>query len=110
MKTYFLYILKCSDGTFYTGVTNNLERRLNEHEFGIDTESYTYKRRPVTLEFYEEFNDIKQAIEFEKKIKKWSGKKKQALIDKNWDRLKELSECKNESHFKNYLKINDGLK
>ena len=76
MRIYFLYILKCADGTYYTGMTNNLERRLWEHESGVNETAYTYCRRPVELQFYEEFTDVKQCIEFEKKIKKWSGKKK----------------------------------
>jgi len=47
------------------------------------------------------FNDVNQAYEFERKMKKWSKAKKQALINENWDRLKELAECKNETHFSN---------
>jgi putative endonuclease len=99
MKIYYLYILKCSDGTFYTGMTNDLERRMNEHELGTKTDSYTFSRRPLELQFYEEFTDVNQAIEFEKKIKKWSAMKKQALIDKNYDKLKDLAVCRNETHF-----------
>ncbi|WP_306468576.1 GIY-YIG nuclease family protein [Aestuariibaculum lutulentum] len=49
MKTYFVYILKCSDNSFYTGITNSMERRLHEHQVGKDIEVYTYTRRPVTL-------------------------------------------------------------
>ena len=104
MRIYFLYILKCADGTYYTGMTNNLERRLWEHESGVKGDAYTYSRRPVELQFYEEFNDVKQCIEFEKKIKKWSGKKKQALIEKNWDRLQELAKCRNDSNSENFGK------
>jgi putative endonuclease len=98
LKSYFLYILKCSDNTFYTGITNNLERRLDEHQFGVNEDSYTFLRRPIELQFFETFSDVNQAIEFEKKIKKWSGKKKQALIDKNYNKLKELASCRNESN------------
>ncbi len=47
------------------------------------------------------FNDVNQAYEFERKIKKWSRAKKEALINGNWKRLKELAECKNETHFRN---------
>jgi putative endonuclease len=98
MKAYYIYILKCSDGTSYTGITNNIERRLIEHEEGINPDSYTFKRRPVELQFYESFTEVKQAIGFEKKIKKWSAQKKKALIEANWDKLKELAECRNETH------------
>ncbi len=76
MKFYFVYILECSDGFLYTGFTNNLDRRLNEHKKGLNTDCYTYNRRPVKLIFSEMFNDVNQAIYFEKKIKKWSKDKK----------------------------------
>jgi putative endonuclease len=91
---YFVYILECSDHTYYTGVTNNLERRFNEHESGINPEAYTYNRRPVHLMWYEEFKYIDKAILFEKKIKKWSGAKKKALIENRLDQLPELSKKK----------------
>lgn len=87
MKNYFVYILKCKDGSFYTGITNNLERRMFEHNSGFDKETYTYQRRPVELVWFEMFTEPSQAIIFEKKIKGWSRRKKQALIDENWDRL-----------------------
>ncbi len=87
MKTYFVYILKCTDDSFYTGMTNNLERRLFEHNVGIDKESYTFKRRPVELVWFEMFTEPTQAIMIEKKIKGWSRRKKQALIDEDWDKL-----------------------
>ena len=88
---YFVYILKCKDNTYYTGVTNNLERRVTEHQEGADKKSYTYKRRPVQLVFYEEFSNIDFAIEKEKQIKKWSKKKKEALINEQFDKLPLLS-------------------
>lgn len=76
MKTYFIYILKCSDGLTYTGFTNNISRRFEEHQKGLNTNCFTYNRRPLELIFPQEFNDGNQAIYFEKKIKNWSGKKK----------------------------------
>ncbi|SEA54864.1 putative endonuclease [Psychroflexus halocasei] len=101
MKTYFVYIIKCADNTYYTGMTNNINRRWYEHCFDQENKSaYTYSRKPLKLVFYETFNDVKQAYAFERKIKKWSKAKKEALIEKNWDRLKKLSECQNDSHFK----------
>ncbi|MCB9250940.1 MAG: GIY-YIG nuclease family protein [Flavobacteriales bacterium] len=100
MKQYFVYILKCSDNSYYTGVTNNLERRFAEHQIGINQGSYTHNRRPVSLVFNSNFNDVRQAISFEKQVKGWSRKKKEALIRKDWNKLKELSECKNESSSK----------
>lgn len=91
MKFYYVYIVKCSDATYYTGVTNDVERRLNEHNDGIKPDSYTCSRRPVELVFQYEFNDIAQAIAFEKQIKGWSRKKKEAIINNNWNSLPELS-------------------
>ncbi|WPR71625.1 GIY-YIG nuclease family protein [Flavobacterium sp. NG2] len=87
MKTYFVYILKCADDSFYTGITNDLERRLYEHNVGFNKDSYTFKRRPVELVWYEMFTEPTQAIMIEKKIKGWSRRKKQALIDEDWDKL-----------------------
>ena len=91
LKTYSVYILKCNDGSYYTGVTNDLERRVAEHKEGLDAKSYTFKRRPVTLVFQYEFQNSGDAIEIEKQIKKWSVKKKQALINGNFDLLPALS-------------------
>ena len=100
MKSYFVYILECKNGYLYTGVTNNIERRLNEHNEGLNKDCYTFKRRPVQLLFHQKFTEINQAINFEKKIKKWSRQKKLALAKQNFNLLQELSECKNNTHFK----------
>ena len=91
---YYVYLLECSDKNYYTGVTNDIERRLKEHENGINQESYTYSRRPVKLKWFEEFQYIDKAIAFEKKIKKWSKAKKEALIEEDFDELAELSKKK----------------
>jgi len=104
MKLYFVYILECFDGLLYTGFTNNLSRRIEEHQKGMNKTCFTYKRRPTTLVFHQEFNDVEQAIYFEKKIKKWSSKKKKALINGDFNRLQLLSECKNETHSKHKRK------
>ena len=71
-----------------------------EHNAGKYVEAYTHNRRPVSLVFYQYFTDPNQAIEFEKKLKKWSRLKKQALIDENFDRIQDLSECRNATHYK----------
>jgi putative endonuclease len=83
-------------------MTNDLERRIHEHTAGSYPGSYTYSKRPVQLVFYEEFDNPEGAFEYEKKIKRWSRKKKQALIDGNWDQLKELSACKNKTSHRYY--------
>jgi putative endonuclease len=94
MKIYYVYILECSDGTFYTGITSNLERRIIEHISGIDQNSYTFKRRPINLKFYAEFTEPSRAIETEKQIKKWSKDKKIALINNKFEDLKNLAKKK----------------
>lgn len=91
MKKYFVYILKCSDNTYYTGVTSNIVNRIEEHQNGKHIDSYTYKRRPVQLIFTSEFSDIKIAIAKEKQIKKWSKTKKEALINGDFDTLPNLA-------------------
>ena len=91
MRSYFIYILKCSDNSYYTGVTNNLEKRLTEHNSGYSNTSYTFKRRPVELVFSQRFHDIQQAIALEKQIKGWSRKKKEAFIHEEWEKLKLFS-------------------
>ena len=93
-------MLLCSDGLIYTGITNEISRRLHEHENGLNTKSFTFKRRPVKLIFQQQFNDVIQAIYFEKKIKKWSGKKKLALANGDYDLLQILAECRNITHSK----------
>jgi putative endonuclease len=91
MKTYHVYILLCSDGMYYTGVTNNLDERFRQHQEGINPKAFTYKRRPVKLVFYEVFGDVNQAIAFEKQVKGWRREKKEAIINGNWDKLHELT-------------------
>lgn len=91
MKQYFVYILLCSDNSYYTGITNDLERRLYEHENGLNPESYTHRRRPIKLVFHEMFTDVNQAIAFEKQVKGWNRTKKEAVINGNWHLLPQLS-------------------
>jgi putative endonuclease len=101
MKIYIVYILKCSDYSYYTGVTNNLERRFAEHSAGIHPTAYTHSRRPLQLIFYRNFRYINDAIAFEKQVKKWSRKKKEAIGNECWDELKTLAECQNDTHSNN---------
>ena len=100
MKTYFVYILQCSDNLGYTGVTNNVERRFEEHQKGLNKSCFTFKSRPLKLIFHQVFNDVNQAIFFEKKIKNWSAKKKLALANDDFNMLEILSECRNATHYK----------
>ncbi len=91
MKISFVYIIECTDNSFYVGVTNDIFRRFSEHENGIDTKSYTFNRRPLKLVFYTSFTDLNIAIEREKQIKKWSKNKKKALINGEFSQLPNLS-------------------
>jgi putative endonuclease len=91
MKTYYVYILECSDGTFYIGISSNMERRLYEHKSGLDKEAYSYSRRPIVLKWLQGFSDPKQAIAFEKQLKGWSRRKKLALMAEDWDKLVKYS-------------------
>jgi len=88
---YTVYIVECHDYSYYVGVTNDLERRLWEHNTGSDKKCFTYKRRPVELKYFESCSDIKQAIAYEKQLKGWSRKKKQALFKEDFKELKRLS-------------------
>lgn len=94
---YFVYIVECSDGFYYTGVTNDLERRLSEHNEGIHPKSFTYKRRPVVLKYWQRFQYINDAISWEKQLKGWGRKKKEALFVEDWDKIKELAKSRSQS-------------
>ncbi len=77
---YFVYILKCSDGSFYTGITPNIEKRLKQHN-GIlkGGSTYTRSRRPVKLKYFEKLNNKSQALKREYEIKKLNHKEKSSL-------------------------------
>ena len=94
IHNYWVYILRCNDGKYYTGVTNDLDRRLKEHNEGINPKCYTYERRPVELMYEEHLHDIKQAIAWEKQLKGWSRKKKEALFKRDFEEIKKLAKSK----------------
>ena len=88
----WLYILRCSDGSFYTGTTRTeVEVRMGQHNAGAHPRSYTFKHRPVTLIYSDHFPNIVDAIAMERRVKGWSRQKKQAIIDGDWDLLPELA-------------------
>jgi putative endonuclease len=91
MKGY-MYILKCSDGSYYTGSTKNLELRLLQHRGG-EGSNHTKKRLPVKLVYYEEYERIDQAFYREKQVQGWSRRKKEALIDGKPELLPELAKA-----------------
>jgi tRNA/rRNA methyltransferase len=88
--SFHIYILQCADGSYYTGHTDNLESRLAAHESGA-VAGYTRSRRPVSLVFSDSFTTRADALERERQIKRWSRRKKQALIDGDWALLQTLA-------------------
>jgi putative endonuclease len=91
MRVYYVYMLRCFDWTFYTGVTNDVVRRFDEHCNGRDRHSYTYSRRPLRLVYAAEFHRVNDAIAWEKRLKVWTHKKKRAFAERDWPLLKRLS-------------------
>ena len=100
MGPYYVYILECADKSFYVGFTNNVERRLEEHQTGFYENAYTNKRRPVRLLYHLQFTKAYQALQIEKQLKGWSRAKKIALMNGKFKTLQILSECRNYSHSK----------
>jgi putative endonuclease len=78
VRTYYVYMLRCFDGTFYVGVTNDVERRFAEHCEGGDKWSYTRTRGPLRLVHVSESKGPDEAIAFEKRLKRWNHNKKRA--------------------------------
>ena len=89
MKGY-TYILLCSDGSYYTGSTKNLELRLEQHQNG-EGANHTKKSLPVKLIYYEEYDRIDTAFYREKQIQGWNRKKKEALINGTPELLPKLA-------------------
>ncbi|MGK9369500.1 GIY-YIG nuclease family protein [Melioribacter sp. Ez-97] len=90
MKSYYVYIMTNKSKTLYTGVTNNLIRRVYEHKNKLIS-GFTSKYNITKLIYYEEFNDVKKAIKREKQIKGWLRKKKIELIEKENPEWEDLS-------------------
>lgn len=86
----YMYILECADGSYYTGSTWDLERRLQEHQSGLGAR-HTAKRLPVKLVYCECYERIEDAFRREKQVQGWSRRKKQALVEQNYDKLVEYS-------------------
>lgn len=86
----FVYILKCSDNSYYVGSTTDLTKRIEEHNNGVGA-NYTKKKLPVKLVYYEECQSIETAFLRERQLHGWSRKKKEALINNMHEKLTELS-------------------
>ena len=93
MQDFYLYILKCKDDSYYIGHTDNIEKRISEHETGTYL-GYTAKRLPVKVVFVQCFGSRDEAFCAERQIKKWSRKKKEAFIRGNWGEVSKLSRKK----------------
>lgn len=90
---FWVYILRCNDNSYYTGHTENLEKRISEHAAG-EVKGYTSSRFPVKLVFFEEFPTRYEALAAERRIKGWSRKKKEAMMRGDWDEVSRLASKK----------------
>ena len=93
MKPFFVYMLRCRDESYYVGHTDDLEKRLAEHDAGTFP-GYTCERRPVELVWFSEMVTREDALERELQLKRWTRRKKEALIAGDWDRVKALARGK----------------
>ena len=92
--TFWVYVLRCSDGSYYTGHTDNLERRVGSHESGA-VPGYTKNRRPVELVYSQHFATRIEALTAELQIKGWTRAKKEAMFREDWKAVGKLARGKN---------------
>lgn len=97
----YMYILECSNGSYYVGSTINLYKRVKMHQDGLGA-NHTKKYLPVKLVYFETFDKIWKAFKREKQIQRWTYEKKAALIRGDIESLKELAVCKNETSHDNF--------
>lgn len=90
MKPFWIYMLQCADGSYYIGHTDDLEKRVGEHEQGI-LKGYTSTRLPAKLVWCDSFVTRQEALERERQIKGWSRAKKEALVKGDWEKIKKLA-------------------
>jgi putative endonuclease len=93
VKPFWVYILRCADGSYYTGHTDDLERRLGQHQTG-ECDGYTASRRPVILAWCQECVTREEALSAEQRIKGWSRKKKEAMMRGDWAEVSRLARSK----------------
>jgi putative endonuclease len=86
-REYSVYIIQCNDGSYYTGLTSDLPLRLSQHNSGGFADAYT----TISLVYNANFEDVDDAITWERTIKRWSRKKKEALISGDWEKLSHSS-------------------
>lgn len=90
---FWVYILRCADGSYYTGHTDDLERRMGQHATG-GFSGYTASRRPLVLVWSQECFTCEEALAAERQVKGWSRKKKEAMISGDWDEVSRLAKSK----------------
>ncbi len=91
---FWMYMLKCSDDSYYVGHTDNLQVRITAHEKGFFRTCYTFDRRPVTLVFAQDFSTREEALAMERRVKGWSRAKKIALVDRDWAAIAKLAKAR----------------
>ena len=96
IKSYVVYMLLCSDGSFYVGATTDLGLRIGWHNEALDPFCYTYGRLPVQLVWSETFSDWNEALTRERQVKGWSRSKKMALVEGDWDEIQRLARLRNQ--------------
>jgi len=94
IMSFWVYILRCSDNSYYTGHTDNLEKRISEHQNG-QYAGYTAKRLPIELLFCQECTTREEALAAEQQIKGWNRKKKEAMMRGDWAEVSRLAKCSN---------------
>jgi putative endonuclease len=94
LMAFWVYILRCADGSYYTGHTDNLDKRIAEHHAGAIATCYTFKRRPLQLAFSQDFPTREEALASEQQIKGWSRKKKEAMMRGDWAEVSRLAKSK----------------
>ena len=91
--SFWVYILRCADGSYYTGHTDDLEHRMNQHHTGA-LGGYTATRKPLTLVFVQECATREEALRAEWQLKGWSREKKEAMMQRDWTTVNHLSRGK----------------
>ena len=89
--SFWVYILRCADNSYYTGHTDNLEKRIGEHETGAIPSCYTFSRRPLELVFSQDCATREEALAAERQVKGWSRKKKEAMMRADWEEVARLA-------------------
>ena len=90
--SFYVYILKCRDGSYYTGHTDNIQLRMAQHQQGTFPKCYTASRLPVELVFTQQFPTREEALASERRIKGWSRKKKEAMMRGDWNEVSRLAQ------------------